>query len=391
MKKNHILLLFLSLMLMSCHTIKRSFEHRDYDSVVDQFLKLEHYEDDDLKYFEQAYKSVLARDKEKIDNLKTLNSDGSKWEQIFDLYTLISKRQNDLLRLLPLHYSDGNKAEIEVFNMSYGLEESRQNAAEVYYEQGLKLLRSGLKSNIRQSVDYFTASKKFYINYKDVNELIAEARIKGTNFALIVVDYPTGLQFPPDFATGILSSISINNTSEWLKIHYNKVDSINYDYVIKLNLYQLNLSPDNVKEIITTEQNTIQDGWQYVLDSRGNVKKDSLGNDIKEPKYIKVYCDVKETRMNKTAQILGDATLYDAYSKQIMKQSKCSGNAVFNYSYYQINGDKRALSVSTLNKLNYPPQNFPSNYEIIDLCKKELTNCYQSFVSANYNQLTYAH
>lgn len=390
MKKIVPFIVFISLFLLSCHTIKRSFQHKDYDSVVDQFLKQEHYEDDDLNYFEQAYKSVLDRDKEKIENLKTLNSDGSKWEQIFDLYTIISNRQNNLLRVLPLHYSDGRKADLEVFNISYGLEESRQNAAEVYYEQGLKLLRTNSKANIRQSVDYFTASKKFYINYKDVNELIAEARLRGKNYVWVTVDYNTSFQFPPSFTESILAKISLNNTSEWLEVDYKNIDTIVYDYVLKLNLYNLLVSPDGVKEIITTEQNTIQDGWQYILDSRGNVKKDSLGNDIKEPKYIRVSCDVKETRMQKSAQVQGDATLYDAYSKQILKESKCSGNAAFAYSYFQINGDKRALSPSTINKLRYTPQNFPSNYEMVEQCKQEIINCYQNFVSANYNQLVYA-
>ena len=382
-------LIFFSVFFNSCQSIKKSFEHRDYDKVIDQFLKADNFDDKELSMFEKSYNAVLERDKEKIGILKNLNN-GDRWEEIFDLYTIINTRQNNVLRLLPLHYTNGDQADIKTFNFSSVLEESRQNAAQFYYEQGIKLLNSGVKSSIRQSLDYFTASKKFYINFKDVNELIEQALLKGKNYVLLIVEKNPSLLLPPAFEQSILDNVKLTQKDDWVNIDYKEKQNITYDYVVKLNLYNIVVSPDALKEIYTTEEKTIEDGWQYVLDSKGNVKKDSLGNDIKMTKYTKIFCQVKETRMNKSAQIFGDATIYEAFTKDYIKNSKCTGNALFDYSYFQVNGNRNALSQATLQKLNNVPVNFPNTFEMVERSKNEIIRCYQDFISANYNAFAYA-
>lgn len=389
MKFNKVLCyFFIVFFTFSCQSLKKSFDSGNYDAVISQFIKLKKVSDDDIALFEKSYKIALQHDKEKVTYLKSIN-DGSRWEEIFNLYTKIDNRQNNILRILPVYYTNGTKADIEIFGLSAALEESRQNAAQNYYDQGLKLLNSGVKSSIRQSVDYFTASKKFYINYKDVNELIEEALTKGKNYVLLVVEKNPTLLLPPAFEQSILDNVKLTQNNDWLDINYNLKQNVVYDYVVKLNLYDIIVSPDALKEIHTTEEKTVEDGWQYVLDAKGNVQKDSLGNDIKVPKYTKISCQVKETRLNKTAQIYGDATIYEARTKDYIKNKKCTGNATFNYSYFQINGNRNALSTATIQKLNNSPRNFPNTFDMVELAKTELIRCYQDFVSANYNAFSY--
>ncbi len=390
MKNAKLLTYFILIqILISCQSIKKSFESRDYDSVVSQFTQKKKITDEEISLFEKSYKAVLERDKEKISNLKLINK-GDQWENIFDLYTQINNRQNDVLRVLPVYYTNGTKADIEIFGLSAALEESRQNAAQSYYDQGVKLLNSGIKSSIRQSLDYFSASKKFYINYKDVNELMEQALAKGKNYVLLIVEKNPSLLLPPSFEQSILDNVKLTYKDDWVNIDYRQKENITYDYVVKLNLYNIVVSPDALKEIHTDEEKTIEDGWQYVLDYNGNVKKDSLGNDIKVPKYSKITCHVKETRMNKTAQIYGDATIYEARTKDYIKNTKCTGNATFDYSFVQINGNKNALSAATLQKLNNVPVNFPNTFDMVERSKAELIRCYQDFISANYNAFAYA-
>ena len=339
--------------------------------------------------FEKAYKAALERDKEQIATLKSLNN-GDRWEEIFNLYAKINARQNSVLRLLPLYYMNGSKANIETFDLNAALEESRQNAAQSYYDQGVKLLNSGIKSSIRQSVDYFTASKKFYINYKDVNELIDQALSKGKNYVLLLVEKNPSLMVPPSFEQNILDNVKLTQKDQWINIDYRRKENVVYDYVVKLNLYDIQVSPDALKEYNTTEEKTIADGWQYILDGNGNVKKDSSGNDIKVPKYSKITCQVRETRMNKTAQVFGDATIYNAQTKDYLKNQKCTGNAAFDYSHFQYNGNKDALSDATLKKLGNPPALFPNSIDMVERSKDELIRCYQDFVLTNYNAFAYA-
>ncbi|HRG36386.1 MAG TPA: hypothetical protein PK355_08870, partial [Chitinophagales bacterium] len=182
----------------SCQSIKKSFESKDYDKVITLFLKENNFDDNELSMFEQSYNAAFERDKQQVLLLKSINN-GERWEEIFNLYTKINNRQNEVLRLLPLHYTNGEEAKIETFNFGNVLEESKLNAAQYYYDQGLKLYNSGKKSAIRESVDYFTASTKFFINYKDVNELIEQAKIRGKNHVLILIDKNPALLVPPAF------------------------------------------------------------------------------------------------------------------------------------------------------------------------------------------------
>lgn len=383
------LLILLGTGIFSCQSLKKSFENRNYDSVVSQFLQKKKIDDEDIAMFEKAYNTVLERDKEKIITLKSMNR-GERWEEIFDLYAGINARQNNVLRILPVYYSNGTKANIQTFDLTAALEESRQNAAQFYYDQGIKLLNSGIKSSIRQSVDYFSASKKFYINYKDVNELIEEALSKGKNHILLMVEKNPSLLVPPSFEQSILDNLKLTQNGQWVNIDYRRKDNITYDYVVKMNLYDIQVSPDLQKEYNTTEEKTIEDGWQYVLDSRGNVKKDSSGNDIKVPKYTKISCQVRETRMSKTAKVFGDATIYDARTRDYIRNQKCVGNASFDYSYLQVFGNRNALSSTTLSKLGNPPVLFPNTFDMVERSKEELIRCYQGFIMDNYNAFAYA-
>ncbi len=390
MKNCRKLYLFLFIIgLFSCQSIKKSFESQNYDSVVIQFKeKKKKASDEEIAMFEKAYKSAIERDKEQITTLKSLN-DGNRWEEIFDLYTKINARQNSILRLLPVYYSNGSKAYIETFDLSLALEESRQNSAQFYYDKGIKLLNSGIKSSIRQSVDYFAASRKFYINYKDINELITEAESKGKNYVLLIVEKNPALLVPTSFEQSILENVKLIQKDQWVNIDYRRKDDIVYDYIVKLKLYSILVSPDALKEYNFTEEKTIEDGWQYVLDGNGNVKKDSSGNDIKIKKYSKIICQIRETRMNKTAQVFGDATIYEAQTNDYIKNQKCTGNATFDYSYFQFNGNKNALSDATLKKSGNPPALFPNTFDLVEQSKTELIRCYQDFISMNYNAFAF--
>ncbi len=385
---NFVFIIILLSFILSCQSMKKSFESKDYDTAIELFTKKNKVTDEEIAYFEKSYKAALERDKEKIKQLKAINN-GDRWEEIFNLYTAINNRQNAVMRVIPVFYSNGNKADIELFNLSAALEESKQNAAQSYYEQGVRLLESGSKSAIRQSLDYFNASKKFYINYKDVNELMQQALIKGKNYVLLLVDKNPALLLPPSFEQSILDNVKLTQNEQWVNIDFRKKDQITYDYVVKLNLYDISISPDAVKETQNTEEKLKEDGWQYVLDARGNVLKDSLGNDVKVPKYTKINCLVKETRMNKNAQVFGDATIYEAQTKDVIRNQKCSGNASFDYTYIQWFGDKNALSEATLKKLGNPPIPFPTNLEMVERSKNELIRCYQDFIIANYSMFQY--
>ena len=56
----------------------------------------------------------------------------------------------------------------------------------------------------------------------------------------------------------------------------------------------------------TVVKKDVEDGFTYQLDKKGNVMKDSLGNDIKTKKYKTLQCALIETIQSKACRIDGD-------------------------------------------------------------------------------------
>ena len=79
---------------------------------------------------------------------------------------------------------------------------------------------------------------------------------------------------------------------------------------------KLPLVPEQLHTKHHVKEKRIKDGWEYVLDNNGNVKKDSLGNDIKVDKFITVKCNFYEHIQQKEVQITGNVSYFDLVSKQ---------------------------------------------------------------------------
>lgn len=74
---------------------------------------------------------------------------------------------------------------------------------------------------------------------------------------------------------------------KWYKF-YTTEDNANveFDYQVNINIKEIAITPEKEKEREYTETALVKDGFEYVRDERGNVKKDSLGNDIKKKKKL---------------------------------------------------------------------------------------------------------
>ena len=109
----------------------------------------------------------------------------------------------------------------------------------------------------------------------------------------------------------------------------------------------------------------VKDGFKYVLDTNGNVKKDSLGNDIKEDKFAKVTCQYFETRQFKTASVIASVEYKDTNTTQLLDRFPIESTFLFEHFYATFQGDKRALDASLLNYVNNRLIQFPSNEQMV--------------------------
>jgi hypothetical protein len=187
----------------------------------------------------------------------------------------------------------------------------------------------------------------------------------GTSYVIFKMRNTTGVPLPPSFEEE-LTKISLNELNgEWLKYQTYENKGLNYDYTILVNMKNINVSPEGVKEIDFTETKVIPDGFQYVLDSHGNVKKDSLGNDIKESRFKTISCNVIETYQSKKAIIAGTLDYINNSSGQLIKTEPVASEKFFEYRSYGAMGDINALKPETKAKLGNRPVPFPSGFDML--------------------------
>jgi len=150
-----------------------------------------------------------------------------------------------------------------------------------------------------------------------------------------------------------------------------------------LQIKRINISPEQVKETQLVREREMVDGWEYKLDRNGNVKKDSLGNDIKVDKIIKVKAQFSQFNQIKSTQIIGDVVYVDLKTRQMVDTFTLESEFLFQNIFAAFRGDKRALTKDDLRLLNNRRVPFPSNEQMVydtgeDL-KRKLKNIINKF------------
>lgn len=116
----------------------------------------------------------------------------------------------------------------------------------------------------------------------------------GLAYVLVQAKNQTGMPLPPGYEDE-LKKLNINELNrKWSIYETREAQNGSYDYIVSMNVKRIDASPERLDENRYVDKKTIQDGWEYVLDKNGNVMKDSLGNDIKNPKYRTIFCEVIE-------------------------------------------------------------------------------------------------
>jgi hypothetical protein len=176
--------------------------------------------------------------------------------------------------------------------------------------------------------------------------------------------------------------------SSWVEFYTKHVDEDIYiDYLITINLNQINVSPESITEKDRMETKEIEDGWDYILDHRGNVMKDSLGNDIKQKKYRSVACSVIETIQYKDASISGLIEFMDNESGQIIKTIPISAESIFEHISARAIGDVEALSAASKKMIKVDPLPFPHDMDLIYQSKKALKHSIRQALRQNRGML----
>ena len=133
----------------------------------------------------------------------------------------------------------------------------------------------------------------------------------------------------------------------------------------------------------TVVKKNVEDGFTYQLDSRGNVMKDSLGNDIKTVRYKTLQCALIETIQSKSCMISGDIEIIQGKSGKLEKKDPLGAESGFEWISARALGDLQALSPAQIEKTKTKAVPFPSDMEMIFRCSDALKQAINNAIRGN--------
>jgi hypothetical protein len=382
MKK--LVVLFIIASIWSCGTSKKAESNLnigDYDAAIklstealakgkDKKANQKH-----IPILEQAFAKANVRDLAQIKALKK-NNDSDSWKQAFDLYVKMNNRKAKIQALLPLYITEQQRnARFDLKDYTNDIISTKNTLSEKLYQEGKSLLYSGNISNARKAYDKFNYLDLINSGYKDVRNLITQAKDKGTTYIFAKVVNKTGQTIPKQLEDDILNFGSFGLTNNWLVFHTKKDYSKQYTKAVDIELNQVVISADQENTQLVKQEKRVKDGQEYVLDQKGNVMKDSLGNDIKRDKIITVRAEVKLFQQLKTAKITGKVNYKNYNTNASLGSYPVLAEAKFENIYAKYRGDQRAIEQKYYEALQKKPvEKFPTDEEIIMYTSKGLQN-----------------
>lgn len=189
MKNTVILISLLTLFLVSCSTGKKALQKGDYSSAilkaVDR-LKSSPENKNATRVIREGYPMMLDWTQEELDQVLSTNST-FKWERAISLMEQVN-RLSSAIRSTPASRKiiSNPKTYTSELTMAY------ERAAEVRYNAGLEELKLNTKESARRAYDNFWTANRYVEGYKDVIELMQEAKHLATvNVILQTIPAPT--------------------------------------------------------------------------------------------------------------------------------------------------------------------------------------------------------
>jgi hypothetical protein len=359
---------FFLISFVSCTSIEKLVDTGQYDKAIYYATnKLSGAKVNKVEYvkgLETAFKKATEKDMAYIDKLKN-EGNPETWETILSIYNTISDRQEQIRPLLPLTDENGKKANFLFVNTNDLEKEAKEQTINFLYNSAKDLLDEARNSKdripARKAYESLLKLKNYAARFLDVPQLEREARELGTTKILVNVQNYSQAVFPAGLEDEILRLGFRDLDREWQKFDAYPERNREYDLGITLILSNVQVSPGTVSEKSFSEKKEIPDGFQYALDEKGNVKKDTAGNDIKLPKTKVIEAQILEVFQSKSAGLSGRLEVMDLHTKGVRESRDINTVAIFENRASSFKGDERALTEDTKKRLGNRTAVFPTD------------------------------
>ncbi len=376
MKKNTYIVIFIFITsLYGCNMSKYYLKKGDYDMATKEAVKKlrkNKNKEKQIIILNEAYPKAQKMDRNKIDFLHK-EGEPDRWEKIFHLYSDLETRQVLVEGVTPL-FLNGEKITFPHVDYDELLIEAKLKAAAYYYAHAKKLMEQNSKYSYREAYEEFKKVKSYTSSYSDVDDLLTECYNNGIAYVGIVGVNNTQFKLPKDFMINLIDFPTEDLNSFWVKYYSRDSRNGNYDIFVNVTLNIADISGNNINKTKFVEKKEVSDGWEYELDPKGRVVTDSLGNPVKIIKYKEIVCNVIVCQQLKHAYIEGKVNYLDRETNQIIRSVPIAAEHTFEHVYYKADGNLKALSNETRDKLDIMPMPFPLDIEMMYAANETLRN-----------------
>lgn len=324
-----------STLFISCSSSNKTVTHAENRALNDALKKLSKKPNDPQirKDVIDLYKQAVAQHEDRINAYKT-SADMGRYDAMIAEYNTL-QQINESIR------SSAVFREVETRNYSMQLQEVRNDAAEAYYQSGLRNLDYGTKRDARRAYSDFQRVKRYVSAYKDVDRMM---RVAYEASIVNVLINPIQSGFP-----GMWNNNNWNFDPRIRYMHEQLVRDLGGQagssqtrYFTDMDLRRMNIRPDLVVDINwTIMQNPpmVLNRYDKQLSRQIEIGKDTVGR----PVYQNVKATLHVTRyQNNTNDI--DYRIVDAETNQTLDWNRIQTNR--NQQTFEtatFTGDSRAL------------------------------------------------
>jgi hypothetical protein len=361
------------LLLTSCNSAKRNqklLAKGDYDQAIELAIrklqrdKSSGKNDVRINYLQDAFKKMVAQDNRRLGLLKQQNS-VSAAKKIYYTYQNMAFIQEKIRPLLPLIYKSGKQATFKMVDYNSAINAAQKVLVNALAREAKLYMDRETVADYRTAYTIYCELEELAPYYAGVQQLKEDARFYGTDFVYVTLNNRSGQIIPLRLESDLLNFNTYGLDNFWTEYHNERNQDIAYNYGISLNFKNISIAPERVSEREERRTKHIKDGWEYVLDRKGNVKKDSLGNDIKKDKYTTVSARVTYTKQTKATYVEGAVVYRDLVSRRDINRYPLASEFIFENEFARYRGDKRALTKQDLTFLQYDFIPFPSNEQMV--------------------------
>ena len=381
-----ILISLIILISFGCSPIKKindSVVSGEFDKAIDKTiseLKKTRNKKKKTQYeliLTDIYDRSVVDSKNKISRFK---KDGNPefFDDIYFEYEKLIKRQIKLSNIA------NERLNFNFENYDSELINFRYKTSDYFLKISNSFISNDNKFDYRKAYNYLIIIESINPTYLNTRSLIELCLVKGKDYILLNVINESKSVLFKDLENDILNIKGYDLNSTW-KSFFTKNDSFEgtYDFYIDLAFKSFIISPERLVQKEGFREKNIVDGLTYQLDENGNVMKDSLGNDIKIDKLIKISVKSIESIQSKSAKVLAEIRLIDK-KKNIIDKFPLESEFWFRNRFLEYDGDKRVLTKNEikLSKSRFIP--FPSDEVLIfnnsENIKRKMKNIiYKSF------------